>query len=193
MATHSSVLDWKIPGTGEPGGWPSLGLHTVGHDWSDLAAAAVPVIRLTSFLWLWFQCVCPLMLSRNTYVGFSYLGHELSLHGCSSKAQPLLLTLEEGYLLMVVPPDLERGVAPLGPPAPAQPPLLGHGVAPLSRRPWPRTWDNSSRLLLRRHSLVLSFAAPWHVLLMRNLINVRNWEGCICISKFIRHQSSFKK
>ena len=40
MATHSSVLAWRIPGTGEPGGLPSMGLHKVGHDWSDLAAAA---------------------------------------------------------------------------------------------------------------------------------------------------------
>ena len=38
MATHSSVLAWRIPGTGEPGGLPSLGSHRVGHDWSDLAA-----------------------------------------------------------------------------------------------------------------------------------------------------------
>ena len=41
MATHSSVLAWRIPGTGEPGGLPSMGSHRVGHDWSDLAAAAV--------------------------------------------------------------------------------------------------------------------------------------------------------
>ena len=41
MATHSSVLAWRIPGTGEPGGLPSMGLHRVGHDWSDLAAEAV--------------------------------------------------------------------------------------------------------------------------------------------------------
>ena len=41
MATHSSDLAWKIPGTAEPGGLPSMGLHRVGHDWSDLAAAAV--------------------------------------------------------------------------------------------------------------------------------------------------------
>ena len=40
MATHSSVLAWRIPGTGEPGGLPSIGSHRVGHDWSDLAAAA---------------------------------------------------------------------------------------------------------------------------------------------------------
>ena len=37
MATHSSVLAWRIPGMGEPGGLPSMGLHRVGHDWSDLA------------------------------------------------------------------------------------------------------------------------------------------------------------
>ena len=40
MATHSSVIGWRIPGTGEPGGLSSMGLHRVGHDWSDLAAAA---------------------------------------------------------------------------------------------------------------------------------------------------------
>ena len=40
MATHSSVLAWRIPGTGEPGGLLSVGLLRVGHDWSDLAAAA---------------------------------------------------------------------------------------------------------------------------------------------------------
>ena len=40
MATHSSVLAWRIPGTGEPGGLPFMGLYRVGHDWSDLAVAA---------------------------------------------------------------------------------------------------------------------------------------------------------
>ena len=44
MATHSSVLAWRIPGTGEPGGLLSLGSHRVGHDWSDLAAAAVGLL-----------------------------------------------------------------------------------------------------------------------------------------------------
>ena len=38
MATHSSVLAWRIPGTGKPGGLPSMGPHRVGHDWNDLAA-----------------------------------------------------------------------------------------------------------------------------------------------------------
>ena len=40
MATHSSVLAWRIPGMGEPGGLLSLGSHRVEHDWIDLAAAA---------------------------------------------------------------------------------------------------------------------------------------------------------
>ena len=41
MATHSSVLAWRIPGTGEPGGLPSMGSHRARHDWSNLAAAAL--------------------------------------------------------------------------------------------------------------------------------------------------------
>ena len=65
-----------------------------------------------------------------SYLGFSYLGHGISLHGCSSKAQSLLLTLDE-----VAPPDLEHGKSPLGPPAPVQPPLHGCGIAPLGRDP----------------------------------------------------------
>ena len=49
----------------------------------------------------------------------SYVGRGVSLQGCSSKAQPLLLTLDKGYLLTTALPDLQRGIAPLGPPAPA--------------------------------------------------------------------------
>ena len=45
MATHSSVLAWRIPGTEEPGGLPSMGSHRVGHDCSDLAAAAEDIMR----------------------------------------------------------------------------------------------------------------------------------------------------
>ena len=64
------------------------------------------------------------------YLGFSYLGCGISLHGCSSKAQPLLRTLDKVTL-----PDLEHGLTPLGPRVSVQPLLLGHGVAPLGRRP----------------------------------------------------------
>ena len=40
LATHPSVLAWRVPGTGEPGGLPSMGSQRVGHDWGDIAAAA---------------------------------------------------------------------------------------------------------------------------------------------------------
>ena len=92
-----------------------------------------------------------------SYLGFSHLGRGVSLHGCSSKVRPLLLTLDEGYLLTTAFPYLQRGIAPLGPPVPAQPPLLGcgliflaavpglgRGVAPPGPRPWPRTHGGSS-------------------------------------------------
>ena len=46
MATHSSVLACRIPRTGEPGGLQSMGSHSVGHDWSDLAAAAFFILRI---------------------------------------------------------------------------------------------------------------------------------------------------
>ena len=46
MATQSSVLAWRIPGTGEPCGLPSMGSHRVGHDWSDLAAAAASRLKM---------------------------------------------------------------------------------------------------------------------------------------------------
>ena len=49
MATHSSVLAWRIPGTGEPGGLPSMGSHRVGHNWRNLAAAAAVNIDLSVY------------------------------------------------------------------------------------------------------------------------------------------------
>ena len=48
MAPHSSTLAWKIPWMEEPGGLPSMGLHRVGHDWSDLAAAATYKVKIQS-------------------------------------------------------------------------------------------------------------------------------------------------
>ena len=73
------------------------------------------------------------------HLGFSYLGREVSLHDCSSKAQPLLHTLDEGYLFTLAFLDLQHGIAPLGSPAPVQPPLLGlllQAVGPGLGRGW---------------------------------------------------------
>ena len=50
MATHSSILAWRIPGTEEHGGLLSMGSHRVGHDWSDLAAAAAMLLLFTYLL-----------------------------------------------------------------------------------------------------------------------------------------------
>ena len=83
-----------------------------------------------------------------SYLGFSYLGCDVSLHGYSSKVQPLLLTLDEGYLLTAALPHLQLGIASLGPLAPTQPQLLGHGVGPPGCRPWPRAWGCSSLFIL---------------------------------------------
>ena len=64
MATHSSVLAWRIPGTEEPGGLPSMGSHRVRHDWSDLAAAAV----------FHYMCVCVCVcVCVCTYIGDSQM------------------------------------------------------------------------------------------------------------------------
>ena len=72
MATHSSVLAWRIPGMGVPGGLPSMGSHRVGHDWSDLAAAAAQgenIVVSSSFSglfiqWTFLSCVYILNLWR---------------------------------------------------------------------------------------------------------------------------------
>ena len=53
MATHSSVLAWRIPGTGEPGGLPCMGSHRVGNDCSDLAAAAAAADQNSPSLGSW--------------------------------------------------------------------------------------------------------------------------------------------
>ena len=83
MATHSSVLAWRIPGTGVPGGLPSMGLHRVGHNWSDLAAAACVLyntllcdytIIYPFFIWGIFGrfpflfCYCNLGISEHFYM-----------------------------------------------------------------------------------------------------------------------------
>ena len=58
MATHSSVLAWRIPGVGEPGGLPSMGSHRVGHNWSNLAAAAAVIMRRLPSEWTTSVLLC---------------------------------------------------------------------------------------------------------------------------------------
>ena len=69
MATRSSVLAWRIPGTGEPGGLPSMGLYRVRNDWSDLAAAAKWQLIISLSI---FFLILPINF-YDTYV--QYFGH----------------------------------------------------------------------------------------------------------------------
>ena len=80
MATHSSVLAWRIPGTGEPGGLLSTGSHRVGHDWSNLAAAAAAATWLTKNIWNFSVYFGSLCLSSDTKVLFGQGKWQESLH-----------------------------------------------------------------------------------------------------------------
>ena len=106
-------------------GWP----HTVWLSFIEFDKAVVCVIRLTSFLWLWFQCVCPLMPCHNTYcltwvsltldVGYLFTAAPAKHSRCS-------LPWMRGISSLAAPPDLEHGVAPVCPPASMHPLILGH-------------------------------------------------------------------
>ena len=70
MATHSSVVAWRIPGMGKPGGLPSMVLHRVGQDWGDLAAAAaathvclIAQVQVFAIDWLWAGLGCTFLLT----------------------------------------------------------------------------------------------------------------------------------
>ena len=85
LATHSSVLAWRIPGSGEPGRLPSLGSHRVGQDWSDLAAAAaysdrftflfiiwIPFVFLFWLPWLGLLKLCSMNVTKSTSLSYSW-------------------------------------------------------------------------------------------------------------------------
>ena len=97
MATHSIVLAWRIPGTGEPGGLPSMGSHRVGHDWSDLAAAAA--VALSSVVLL--RQSSPWMLLKAPLQGEVGLGHR-KVGGKSCLDGPTSLFRKRGSLPPII-------------------------------------------------------------------------------------------
>ena len=74
MAIHSSVLAWRIPGTGEPGRLPSMGSHRVGHDWSDLAAAAAAAVVLQWYLIIAVICIYPMKNDAEHCISYVIFG-----------------------------------------------------------------------------------------------------------------------
>ena len=103
MATHSNVLAWRIPGTGEPGGLLSMGSHRVGHDWSDLAAAAaaaesvkkqsvwgVYVCGGGTFIYTWIYHICGYVCAfiNDVYVLYICVYVHVSIHWQSFSSWP---------------------------------------------------------------------------------------------------------
>ena len=84
MATHSTVLAWRIPGMGEPGGLPSMGSHKVGHDWRNLAAAAAALWLVSAILSSVFKSFIMMFLGMASlgsfYLGFTQLLESIGWH-----------------------------------------------------------------------------------------------------------------
>ena len=110
MATHSSVLAWRIPGTVEPGGLLSVGSHRVGHDWSDLAAAAADSTPDE-----WNQNLRGLGLSSNIWKAFIYLFLAVLRLPCHSGISLVVasggcsLVAVRGFLMVVASLIMDRG------------------------------------------------------------------------------------
>jgi len=90
MATHSSVLAWRIPGTGKPGGLSSMGSHRVGHDWSDLAAVAAAYILL--FILNFgseIHITKKIILCKQNWQIFSYYNFSSVTQSCPTLCDPM--------------------------------------------------------------------------------------------------------
>ena len=96
MATHSSVLAWRIPGTGEPDGLLSMGSHRAGHDWSDLAAAAAAAGE-------WVSVSCSVLSDSLQPHGLLCLWNSLGKNtgvDCHSLLQKIFLTQGSNLCLL---------------------------------------------------------------------------------------------
>ena len=110
MATHSSVLAWRIPGTGEPGGLPSVGSHRVGHDWSDLAGAAALCLIFISLtnMCLWVFCLGSILFGTLwvswTWVAISFpiLGKFSTIISSSIFSWPFFLSSSRARMIRVL-------------------------------------------------------------------------------------------
>ena len=113
MATHSSVLAWRTPGTAEPGGLPSMGSHRVGHNWSDLAAAAAAAPIQT------IRHVCPKHVTSPNSQASSARQRALSTGQIKNGVQ-----MSVGLWSRFAPPDTQPFTFPSLPPPASQEVIL---------------------------------------------------------------------
>ena len=103
MATHSSVLAWRIPGMGEPGGLPSMGSHRVGHDWSDLAAVGAAWLSNVPLLSNWTTTKYSIVYTYHSFLIHSsvdgHLGHFHVLASVNSAA--MNIGVHESFWIVV--------------------------------------------------------------------------------------------
>ena len=127
---------------------PSWVTHRAWLSFIELDKAVVQVVRLASFLWLWFQCVCPLIPSRNTY--------------CLTWVS---LTLDIGYLFTAA--SEKRSFCS----------LPGRGVSPHCRPSWPWTWSSSSWPSCAR-AVIAPWTLPTKVRLVKAMVFLVVVYGC---------------
>ena len=155
MATHSSVLAWRIPGTGEPGGLPSMGSHRVGHDWSDLAAAAAAVV---------LRHLCPTLCDSMD---------------CSPPGSSVHGTSQAGMLEWIaISHSRESSNTSIKPTAPKPPALAG---APFTTEPPGKPLGCLALFLLRPRSPVTCWVQSWFSYcsdILRTSKQVMTWPLC---------------
>ena len=115
MATHSSVLAWRIPGTGEPSGLPSMGSHRVGHDWSDSSSSN----NVCTTYWLAWD-LCSDLLIQFWKFWSCWIGSNLHVHSWSW-AQVFIKELYEisflNSLLSIISPEFSHRLTLVFPPS----------------------------------------------------------------------------
>ena len=148
MATHSSVLAWRIPGTGEPGGLPSMGSHRVGHDWSDLAAAESIISSLQSLSRV--QLCDPMDCSMPGFLSIT-----------NSQSLPKLMSIE------LVPSNHIIFYHPLLLPPSIFPSIRVFSNESVLRIRWPKYWSFSFSISpSNEYSGLISFKMDWLDLLV---------------------------
>ena len=134
MATHSSVLAWRIPGTVEPGGLPSVGSHRVGHDWSNLAAAAI----------VWEENLTLALLSKGSVLSWFNIQFSSVTQSCPTLCHPMNCRTPGLPVHHQLPEFTQTHVHRVGDAIQSSHPLLSPSPAPNPSQHWSLIqWVNS--------------------------------------------------